>query len=388
MNKQMMKLIALSAFVFAIACGTASTASPSVSPSTAPTASASPSASAGALQGSTFSMPVDREMLGFFTDRGALIARSTKDSSAPYESTIWRAEPASATWRPVYVSDAMFQFEEIASGRMALVEYREPIQGGGAFSEVVVVIDLVTGGKLEMDRFSLSPATYRGGGGAPRRPVTAIALGSDRVAWTRLMEGPAGVITGELRLAPFADPRAQQVIASSSEWVQPIGLDSRRLVYIVGGKTEDQLRIREITSGVDTLVATAPVRNTAVFGPPGIDRAAVSGDWAIWIDEARVVGDLTQAIAVNLTTADRRTLDTAGTGCSSVTAGSRYFAWSCAKSNATSAEPYVVLDAKTLSPIALTRQGLSYGLAAVDDALVWLTALNGGGSRTVTTYRP
>ena len=332
-------------------------------------------------------MPVDREMLYFFVDRGALIARSTRESSAPYESNIWRAEPSSATWRPVYVSDAMFQFEKVADGRMAIVEYREPVQGGGAFSEVVVVTDLVTGAKIEMDRFSLSPATYRGGGGAPRRPVTAVALSSDRAAWTRLVEGPAGAVMGELRLAPITDPRAQQVIASSGEWIQPIGLDSRRLVYILGGKTEDQLRIRDITSGVDTLVGTAPVRDTAFFGPPGIDRAAVSGDWAVWIDEARVVGETTQAVAVNLATGERRTLDPAGTGCDAVTAGSRYFAWSCAKSNG-AGEPYVVLDAKTLSRIPLARQGLSYGLVAFDDVLVWLTAQNGGTNRQVTLFRP
>jgi hypothetical protein len=293
----------------------------------------------------------------------------------------------SATWRLVYISDAMFQAERVASGRMALVEYREPVQGGGAFSEVVIVTDLVTGAKIEMDRFSLSAATYRGGGGAPRRPVTALALTADRVAWTRLVEGPAGTWMGELRLASIADPRAQQVIASSSEWIQPIALDSHRLVYIMGGQTEDQLRVREITTGVEMVVATAPVRNTSFFGPPGIDRAAVSGDWAIWIDEAIVVGDTTQAVAVNLTTGERRALDPAGTGCDSVTAGSRYFAWSCAKSNG-AGEPYIVLDAKTLSRVPLARQGLSYGLVAVDDVLVWLTALNGGAGRTVTLYRP
>ena len=196
-------------------------------------------------------MPVDREMLYFFVDRGALIARSTRESSAPYESKIWRAEPTSAAWRPVYVSDAMFQAERVADGRMALVEYREPVQGGGAFSQVVVVTDLITGAKIEMDRFSLSAATYRGGGGAPRRPVSAVALDATLVAWTRLVEGAAGAVSGELRLATIADPRTQQVIGSSSEWIQPIALDSRRLVYVLGGKIEDQLRVREITSGIE-----------------------------------------------------------------------------------------------------------------------------------------
>jgi hypothetical protein len=332
-------------------------------------------------------MSVDREMVDFFVDRGALIARSTRESTAPYESKIWRAEPTSATWRAVYVSDAMFQFEKVANGRMALVEYREPVQGGGAFSQVVVVTDLVTGAKIEMDRFSLSAATYRGGGGAPRRPVTALALDSERVAWTRLVEGPAGAVIGELRLAPIADPRAQQVIGSSNEWIQPIGLDARRLVYILGGKTEDQLRVREISSGLDTVVATAPAGDTTVFGPPGIDRAAVSGDWAIWIDPARAVGETTQARAVNLATGERRALDARGSGCNPVTAGLRYFAWSCAKSNG-NGEPYVTLDAKTLSPIPLVRQGLSYGLAAADDGVIWLNAVAGGDSRQVTLYRP
>jgi hypothetical protein len=385
----MMKLLSLSTFVFAISCSSVSTVSPSVSPSTASTASASPSAgpSASPLPGSTFSMPVEREMIAFFGDRGALVARSTKEGPAPYESKILRAEAPSGPWRSVYQSDASFMLEKVSTGRIAFMEYREQYQGGGAYAENVVVVDLSTGQKTEMDRFSLSTAAYRGGGAAPRRPSGSVVLGPDDAAWTRLVEGAGGSITGVLRIAPLSDPASVQTIASSSEWIAPLGLDSRRLVYVVGGKTEDQLRIREIGSGVDTLVATAPVGDTVVFGLPGIDRAAVSGDWAIWIDPAQVVGETTQAVAVNLTTRERRTLDARGSGCSPVTAGLRYFAWSCAKSNGTG-EPHVVLDAKTLSPIPLARQGLSYGLVAADDAVIWLNAVAGGDTRQVTLYRP
>ena len=333
-------------------------------------------------------MPVDREMNGFFGDRGALVARSTKEGPAPYESKILRAEAPSGPWRSVYESDAAFMLEKVSAGRIAFMEYREPYQGGGAYSENVLVVDLSSGQKTEMDRFSLSTATYRGGGGGPRRPAGSVVLGPDHAAWTRLVEGAGGSVSGVLRIAPLSDPASVQTIASSSEWVAAVGLDSRRLVYVVGGKTEDQLRVREIGLGADTLVATAPVSNTAVFGGPGIDHAAVSGDWAVWIDEAHLVGETTHAVALNLTTAERRELDSAGAGCSSVTAGSRYFAWSCAKRNATTSEAFVVLEAKTLSPIAVVPPGLSYGLVTVDDSLVWLTALAGGVSRIVTVYRP
>ena len=327
-------------------------------------------------------------MVTFFGDRGALIARSTKEGPAPYESKILRAEAPTGPWRSVYESDAMFMLEKVSAGRIAFMEYREPYQGAGAYSENVLVVDLSTGQKTEMDRFSLSAASYRGGGGGPRRPVGSVVLGPEHAAWTRLVEGAGGSVSGVLRIAPLSDPASVQTIASSSEWVAAVGLDSRRLVYVVGSKTEDQLRVREISSGVDTLVATAPVRNTAVFGRPGMDDAAVSGDWAVWIDEAFVVGETTHAVAFNLATAERRTLVSAGTGCGSVTAGSRYFAWSCPKGNAPVSEPFVVLEAKTLSSIAVVPPGLSYGVVAVDDALVWLTALAGGAGRQVTVYRP
>ena len=385
MDKPMMKLLALVTLVFAISCGTVSTASPSVSPSTAPTASASPSASASALPGSTFAMPTDREMVSFFGDRGALVARSTKEGPSPYESKISRAEAPSGPWRTVYESDAMFILEKVSAGRIAFMEYREPYQGGGAYSENVLVVDLGTGQKTEMDRFALSAATYRGGGGGPRRPVGSVVLGPDHAAWTRVVEGAGGSVSGVLRIAPLSNPASIQTIASSTEWVAAIGLDSRRLVYVLGGKTEDQLRVREISSGIDTLVATAPVSNTAAFGGPGMDYAVVSGDWAVWLEDPKT--PTTSARAVNLVSGEQRPLDVGGSGCVGPTAGSRYFAWTCSKQATSDPQPLTILDTKTLAPVKPIPLGTGVGTIAVDDGLLWFNVLD-SSSRTVTLYRP
>src|SRR5437762_9445649 len=219
-----MKLFALSTLVFAISCASLSTTSPSESPSAVPTASVSPSTTPNVLPGSTFSMPVEREMIEFFGDR-ALVARGTKDGPSPYESKISRAEAPSGPWRTVYESDAMFMLEKVSTGRIAFMEYREPYQGGGASSENVLVVDLSPGQKKESDRVALSPATYRGGGGAPRRPSGSVVLGPDHAAWTRLVEGAGGSITGVLRVAPLSYPASVQTNSSSCEWQASVGSD-------------------------------------------------------------------------------------------------------------------------------------------------------------------
>lgn len=329
-------------------------------------------------------MPVDREMSSFFGDRGALVSSGRKEGPAPFESKILRAEAPNGPWRSVYESDGAFMLEKVSAGRIAFMEYREPYQGGGAYSENVLVVDLSTGQKIEMDRFSLSAATYRGGGGAPRRPVGSVVLGPDHAAWTRLVEGAGGSVSGVLRIAPLSDPASVQTIASSSEWVAAIGLDSRRLVYIVGGKTEDQLRVRDISSGIDTLVATAPVSNTAVFGGPGMDYAVVSGDWAVWFEDPKT--PTTSARAVNLVSGEQRPLDVGGSGCVGPTAGSRYFAWTCSKQPTSNLEPLTILDATTLAPVKPIPLGTGVGTIAMDDGLLWFNVID--SSRTVTLFRP
>ena len=381
----MMKSLALLTLVVAISCESVGTASPSVSPSTAPTASASPSASAIALAGSTFSMMAEPEMVSFFTDRGALVAYRTKDGPPPYDSQIVRAEAPTGPWKLVYESDAMFMVNRVSSGRIGFSEYRAPYQGGGAYSETFVVVDLGSGQRTEIDRFALTAASYRGGGAAPRRPVGAMALGPDHVAWTRLVEGPGGSVTGELRIARLNDPSASRVIASSTEWVRPLSLDAQRLVYVLATKTAESLHVIEVSSGVDKIVATGAVGNTVLGEIPGWDFAVVSGDWLVWLENAK--SPTTTAHALNLVSGEQRALDVGGSGCVGPSAGTRYFAWTCSKQSSSDPQPLTILDAKTLAPVKPIPLGTGVGTTAIDDGLMWFNVVD-SSHRTVTLFRP
>jgi hypothetical protein len=71
-------------------------------------------------------------------------------------------------------------------------------------------------------------------------------------------------------------------IGSSPEWIAALGIDARRLRYVLGGKSEDQLHVRDLDSGVDRVVARGPVGDQQVVGGiPGFNRAFLAGDWAI-----------------------------------------------------------------------------------------------------------
>ena len=374
-----MKKIALTALLFAVACSPTTTAEPTPASPTA-TALASASVAASAFPGSTFAMPADRDMVSFYADHGALIAYVTKDGPPPYGSKIVRAEAPTGPWKTVYESDAMFMVDRVSSGRIAFGEYREPYQGGGAYSETFVVVDLSSGQKKEIDRFEVSTAAYRGGGGGPRRPGGALTLGPDQVAWTRLLEGPGGSVTGELRIASLSDPTASRLVATSSEWVRPLALDAHRLVYVLGMRTQETLHVREVSTGIDKIVATGVVGDTARGEIPSFDSAAISGDWAVWLDAPRV----TSGHALNLVTGEERALEVAGSSCSGVTAGSRYFVWACGRSD--DPRDSLIVDAKTLDMVRTIPGGTGVGLIASDDGLLWFDLT--GGARTVTLFRP
>jgi hypothetical protein len=323
-------------------------------------------------------MPTDRDMVTFAADRGALIAFSSKDSPPPYESKIQRADPATGAWRTVYTADSHFIAGQVMAGRAAVVEYREPFQGGGAYSADFTVIDLSTGKASKIDAFALTSATFRGGGGGPRRPVGSVVLGQDRAAWTRLIEGPGGSVSGELRVAPISDPAKTTVIGSSVEWIAALGLDAHRLLYVTGGTSEDQLHVRDLDTGGDRIVATGPVGNQQVVsGVPGFNRASLAGDWAIWLDSPGATAGTIRA--VNIAGGTTRTIDARGSSCAEVTIGSRYAAWNC------SANVFGILDARTLDPVNAPA-GMGVAPVASDDALLWFTVIPNG--RTVTLYRP
>jgi hypothetical protein len=331
--------------------------------------------SASAASGNTFTMPTDREMITFGADRGALIAFSTTDGPPPRESKVQRAESVTNAWRTVYRTDALFLHGSTAGGRVALAEQRSPFQGGGAYSVDFTVVDLLTGATTAIDRFALSSATFHGGGGGPRRPVGSVVLGVDRVAWTRLIEGPGGTVTGELRASLLTDPGRSIVIGSSAEWIAPLAVDVQRLLYVVGGKTQDQLHIRDLVTGMDNTVVTGAVGDPNVDGIPGFNAAVLAGDWAVWLDTPRAAPGTVRA--VNIVTGAERSISGGGSSCSQPSAGTRYVAWYCATVGG-------IRDATTLDPVRDVPLGVAP--VASDDALLWFTVIPNG--RTVTLYRP
>jgi hypothetical protein len=368
--------VVLSAIFLTAACASIDAAPPSPIPSASATLAAASATPAPSAFVNAFTMPTDRDMITFAADRGSLIAFSTKDAPPPYESKIQRADAATKAWRTIYTSDGHFAAGRVAGGRVALAEYREPYQGGGAYSVDFTLVDLTTGTVAAVDRFTLSSATFHGGGGGPRHPVGSIVLGSDRAAWTRLIEGPGGSITGELRVALVADAARATPIASSVEWIAPLGLDAHRLLYVLGGKTEDQLHIRDLDTGADKVVTTGVVGDQQREGGiPGFNAAVLSGDWALWLDRPQTTSGKIRA--VNVVSGAERTIDAGGSSCSQPSAGTRYVAWYCATVGG-------ILDAKTLEP----ARDIPLGVApeASDDALIWFTVIPNG--RTVTLFRP
>lgn len=324
-------------------------------------------------------MPTDDEMHVFVADRGALVAFSTKDGPPPYASKIQRAEAPSGPWKTVFETDASFVGSgQVVAGRAAVTEYREPFQGGGAYSEDFTVIDLSTGKTTAIDRFALSQATFRGGGGGPRRPVGRMVLGAERVAWTRLVEGPAGSVTGQLLVATLAEPARAKIVAASAEWISPLGVDARRLLYVLGGKVEDQLHLLDLDTGADRVIASAAMpADFQAFPAPGLDRAALSGDWALWLDTPRAGPGTLRAI--NVASGAQRTIDAGGSSCTEPSVGTRYIAWYC------SAGVVGIIDAKTLEPLTSKPAGMGVAPIASDDALVWFDLIT--KPRRVVLYR-
>ena len=379
----MLKAIAVLLMFVAISCAPASVdAAPTASrtsfvASHPPTISAVPSFTPAP---GTFSMSTDREMNFFAADRGALIAFSTKEGPPPYASKVQRAEAPNGPWKTVYEIDARLSGGgQVVAGRVALVEYRAPFQGGGAYSEDFTVVDLSTGKTTAIDRFALSSATYHGGGGGPRRPVGAMVLGPDHVAWTRLVEGPGGSVTGELRVATLADPARAKLVGSSVEWISPLSVDAHRLLYVLGSKTEEQLRVLDLDTGADRVIASAAMPADIQVTPlPGLDRALLSGDWAIWRDSPRASDGMLRA--VNIASGVERTIAMGGSSCTEPSIGTKYIVWYC------SASVVGILDANTLAPVVTKPAAIGVAPEASGDALLWFDLST--NPRSVVLYRP
>lgn len=344
--------------------------SPSPPPLPTVTSTGSPSAAATTAPGAVVSIDAEPEMVAFFADGGAVYAWWTASRPPPNEGRIMRADPPSGPWRVTYRTDAHIPFQKPAGGRVALLEYREPFQGGGAFSQDLVVVDLANGTPRTIDRWAMSAATFRGGGGGPRRVVSHFALSERQVAWTRLIERPGGAIEGELRHAPLSEPTRSTVIGSSTEWIVPVAIDDRTLVYVIGRSTGDELHARDLASGADMIVTTTAPPATNGYYP--LTDVAVAGQWITWLDRgARAASGAAVTIrAVHVMSGEQRTVDAGGTSCASFSANARYIAWNCGPSNAP-ARPQV-LDVSRWTLVDVVPAGAAGAFVqASGDALIW-----------------
>ena len=349
---------------------------PSVS--TGPAAT-SPPPPAITLPGRTYGVRLSFDNPTFFVDGGALVATWARSGPSPFLSRVVIAAPPATDWRTVYESDAIFQ-GSLAAGRMALVEYRE--QGGGAYSDDVKVLDIATGHVTSVDHFALSAATYHGGGGGPPRPSGRVVLAPTRIAWTRLVEGTGGSVTGELRLATLADPTKSVVVASSEVFLAPIALDDEMLVYEAArGTGLMELRLRDIASGSERVLASGGI--SEVVGPP-FSSLARAGDLIAWSEvtiDARGAMTGQQLRAVNVRDGTRRSMPLGGT-CPLLSANARFIAVSCyAPADASGARPSMLLvDARTwtvVSTAAVGPEGPHDLVALGTSELAWQDTVNG-----------
>lgn len=353
----------------------------------APTTSSSPAAPQLLMSGAVFAMPAQPDMITFFASSGSLIAWTSGNRPSPYLDRIQRADPPNGPWRTTFSDDAHFRMQRVNDDRMAIIEYRE--DGEGAYNETVIVLDLITGGTTTFDRYALSKATYRGGGGAPRRPGGQIALGRDMIAWTHVSELAGGAVEGELRVAPLADPRAVTVIARSSVWIEPLAVDTRSVTYVAGGTDRDEARVHDLATGTDRRLTTF----ASATQMSGRSAPAQSGSWVGWLETksvtptTRTVQSVVTFQALNITTGEERSADAGGTTCSPLSANAQAFAWSCASVAAQLAALQAFDVARwKLVDVVRSSAARASGLQAVDGGFVW-TDID-GTTRQLNLFTP
>jgi hypothetical protein len=393
-----MNRVSLALAVAALAAACASPAAPSTRsplPTPLPTAATTTQPTAGVrtaaqplMRGEVFTMNADREMVTFFADRGSLVTRATREGPAPYHSTIQRAEPSTGKWRTVFEDDAAFSLEKVSSGRMAMAEYRAEPMSSGAYDVTVVIIDLGSGQKQNVDHFALSSATYHGGGGGPRRAAGGLtALGSSNIAWTHLYELADGVVEAELRVAPLSDLGSATKLGRSREWIEPISIDDQRLIYVVGGTDRDDLRARDLATGRERSLTAlrAPTQSAGRDGP------AVSGIWAGWLERPPMAGapdttagspTTTTFRAVSVETGELRERDLGPDYCRGLSANAGHFVWECGTPTA----KLQAFDPNTWTDSTIVVAGSSpLSLAAVGGGFIWREAVAGAGIVTLFT---
>lgn len=339
-----MRASVLAALLLVAACGTA-TAPVAVPPTPTPRAAASPRV---LVPGTLYALPQEPLTLVRAIDGASVASVWRREGPSPYLSRLLLTDLATGTTRHLVEADADLPLVALRDGVVAYLDYRD--DGMGAWNGVVATID-TKGTRGEIDRFALSAATFHGGGGGPRRPSWAIALGGGRIAWNRLVEIPGGDIRGELRVAP-ATGGAATVIASSTKWVMPIAVDMRRLVYVLRGASADEIHVRDLATNADRVVASGAV----------LFDVAASGKWVVYDEGTDEQRGPKRVRLVDLDAGTTRALQEAGNvdagfkglvegSCGDLSANERYVTWWC--DPRAPGEPLMALDLATQQRVPL-----------------------------------
>jgi hypothetical protein len=315
-----------------------------------------------------------------FVQSGTLYAQWIQETPPPYLSKVQRFDDAARVWRDVFTDDAQFSGWSADTGKLALLEYREVVQGGGASESTVLLVDFGTGATTPLDRFALSAATFHGGGGGPRRPRSTLVISGAKVAWSRLNELPGGVVEAELRIADLAEPGRFTTIGRSTLTIEPLWIDARTVGYLLGGPEQDEIRVRDLASGTERTLA----RVTAPFQDRGIGGIARSGRFIGWIDNlpsgSGARGSTMTSIfhATDIATGATRDLDLRSVTCRGLSGNAIGFAWWPCQPDQTNGTSLAYFDPVTWTNLEIVRSSdRPNDLQAVDGGFMWFDVIGG-----------
>ena len=223
-----------------------------------------------------------------------------------------RAAPV--VWRTIAAFDAFPTGISVSDGRVALGLYREPAGAGGGFSAEIVVVDAASTASSSIWSASFSPATFRGGGGGPKRATAKFVLAPGRIAYTRLSEVAGGDLIGELRMRDLGNGR-ETPIGGSPRWIEPVAFSGSVLAYAIAGDPLDEIRQTDLASGAAT---------TTIAQAPLIRGHAFSGRWLIYTTTQSEQAGPHKVVLRDVVAGTERVLDTHG---DRVTVNERYAAW-------------------------------------------------------------
>jgi hypothetical protein len=329
------------------------------------------------VPGVVSSVELSPDMVGLESDGRTLVTTQLRQQRP---AAVLSASAKTGNWRIASESDGHVRQLSVYGHWLALIESHDT--GNGGFKEDVVLVDLRTGRREAVDSYSMSPATYRGGGAALRRPVGLVVVGENVVAWTRLIEEPIGKVIGELRFKRIGDWDSVPV-NRSDKWLTPVSIDSEKLIYVAAASGYDEVHVYRIAEREDAVVAKAPV----------IFDAAVSDRWLLYAggdssgERAEQSGPTTVALYDMGSGREVPIENARGRSCGRPSLNARFATASCRASHPSTAPTAFDRSTETSREIVrVVQQPVQVdALRAVDDGLQWIEST--GTKRYVRTLR-